>query len=120
MRMRMLTLWPVALQNMRFVRKVHMLMIAPEPFNELDAAASAKEDWARVTLSRARSKFVTSKTFGDSLFQFAYTWMHGASAENYVAFLEGLFKRMADPDEVRRVERIFYATACVMPVRCVS
>merc|ERR1719424_1429350 len=53
-------------------------------------SAKAKESWLRDSKGGA---FVTRKMFGDAVFQFAYPWVDGATAENYVQFLQGLFSR---------------------------
>ena len=81
---------------MSFVRKLHKAMPPPEvdglELHEL-LSAKAKESWLRDSKGGA---FVTRKMFGDAVFQFAYPWVDGATAENYVQFLQGLFSLLAE------------------------
>ena len=81
---------------MSFVRKLHKAMPSPEvdglELHEL-LSAKAKESWLRDSKGGA---FVTRKMFGDAVFQFAYAWVDGATAENYVQFLQGLFSLLAE------------------------
>ena len=86
----------LSLQYMSFVRKLHKAMPSPEvdglELHEL-LSAKAKESWLRDSKGGA---FVTRKMFGDAVFQFAYAWVDGATAENYVQFLQGLFSLLAE------------------------
>ena len=84
------------LQYMSFVRKLHKAMPPPEAdgleLHEL-LTAKAKESWLRDSKGCA---FVTRKMFGDAVFEFAYGWVIGATPENYVQFLQGLFSLIAE------------------------
>ena len=86
----------LSLQYMSFVRKLHKAMPPPEAggleLHEL-LTAKAKESWLRDSKGCA---FVTRKMFGDAVFEFAYGWVVGAIAENYVQFLQGLFSLIAE------------------------
>ena len=55
--------------------------------------AKAKESWLHDSKG---GEFVTRKMFGDAVFQFAYAWVDGATPENYVQFLQGLFSLLSE------------------------
>jgi hypothetical protein len=84
------------LQYTSFIRKLHKTMPPPEvdglELHEL-LTAKAKESWLRDSKGGA---FLTRKMFGDAVFSFAYAWVVGATAENYVQFLQGLFSLLTE------------------------
>ena len=74
----------------RFARKIYKAMI--EVYDEVEATASANEDWDRDCKGEPHLK---RERFGDAMFEMADVWTETMAAAEYVEFLHTLFEQLS-------------------------